>query len=145
MGALAIQRRSLSGFSRWIASTLVIFIGLLDPHGRSAAGVSAINAAGAPARAAFNAFRRVMAPSVSPRSDRRLRDLPQAGHPPRLPPTPPRRTRVNPLAELLALSGAPRRRPRLRRRNWRWPRGRRKAGAGSAAGVGIRQVSDMPV
>src|SRR5579863_9425649 len=56
MGEFAIQNRSFKGFSRWIASTLVILIGLR-------AGISA---AGAAAKLTCNQLRRVMAAVYHP-------------------------------------------------------------------------------
>src|ERR1051325_3094480 len=60
MGALAIQKRSLRGFSRCRTSIPVIFIGLAALRGRSPCGVLASKAAGPAKKAVEIAFRRDM-------------------------------------------------------------------------------------
>src|SRR5258708_22503562 len=59
IGEFAIQKRSLSGFSRCSASTRVILSGLAGPRGPSPGGVAARSAAGA-TKAGLIAFRRVL-------------------------------------------------------------------------------------
>src|SRR5438132_11454393 len=58
MGALAIQKRSLSAFSRWRTSMPVTLIGFATARGRSPCGVLASMAAGPAIRAVERAWRR---------------------------------------------------------------------------------------
>src|SRR5690349_12435767 len=58
MGALALQKRSLSGFSRESTSTLVTLAGRAAPRGRSPCGVLASKAAGPAMRVVERAWRR---------------------------------------------------------------------------------------
>src|SRR5438094_5202220 len=60
MGALAIQKRSLSAFSRCRTSMPVTFIGFAAARGRSPCGVLASMAAGPAIRVAARAWRRVI-------------------------------------------------------------------------------------
>src|SRR5690349_20695190 len=60
MGALAIQKRSLRGFSRESTSTRVTLAGLAAPRGRSPCGVLASRAAGPASRVVEIAWRRFM-------------------------------------------------------------------------------------